>query len=167
MQAYPLPNGKRTVSDVSKKQKKQQSIPPLFIQTKLYQDTIKQTAPASHYRHELRYLIGKKITLRGRFKKSSNKYIPFQKGLVSLLLVEHLTVQKVPDWFSKKKFSPIDHIWIFAPKGYMETQRLYTDTMIDFTGYVYEYVHNGKRNISLSLMYAEPSYKKEKYNKVS
>lgn len=147
---------------MSRKRRKEQNLPPLFIQTEIYTNTLKQAPASMFYRSELKYLIGKKVTLRGRYVSQNTRYVPFQRGLVSNILVKHVTVQKAPDWFSKRKYQPIDHMWILAPKDYMNALRIRPDTTVDFTGILYEYVHKGKRNISLRLLNAESSYKKER-----
>lgn len=145
---------------MSRKRRENQNLPPLFIQTKLYSSTIKQAPASSSYRSELKYLIGKKVTLRGRFIKQNTKSVPFNKGVVSNVLFLHLTVLKAPDWFKKRQYESIDHMWIFTPKDYLNNCKIKPNMCVDLTGILYEYVHKGKRNISLRLLSAEPSYKK-------
>ena len=145
---------------MSRKRRENQNLPPLFIQTKLYSSTIKQAPASSFYRSELKYLIGKKVTLKGRFIKQNTKSVFFNKDTVSNALFYHLTVLKAPDWFKKSQYEPIDHMWIFTPKDYLNNCKIHPNMYVDLTGILYEYVHKGRRNISLRLLSAEASYKK-------
>ncbi|MBR0542444.1 MAG: hypothetical protein IJK26_09645 [Clostridia bacterium] len=150
-----------------KKNKKKKNAAPqtFYIQSREASRFVKDFEKSPHYRSELKYLIGKKVTLRGKFVKSNEKYIPFCRSIVSNVLVQHIRVMKVPDWFSGRKFSVIDHIWIITEREYLEKHNMEQGMTIDFTGILYEYAYKGKKNISLKLLEAKPSYPKDERRK--
>lgn len=105
-----------------------------------YPDNIPKS---EHYRNELSDIIGKNACVIGKFTTIRKELV---NGInINKILIQDACVAK------NHKIIPIDHMWTTVPKGFMQRNHIKQNRTISCTGYLYEYISKGARNVGFKL----------------
>lgn len=121
------------------------------VQLESYPDSIPKSR---YYREEAAELLGKNVCLTGLFTLIHRENVD---GInVNKILIEDAVVT------NRSHSVGIDHIWVTVEQGFMQRNRIRQNRNISCSGYLYEYISKGKRNIGFKLCTVKEIPKDEK-----
>ena len=105
-----------------------------------YPDNIPKS---KYYRTEIAHLLGKSIALFGKIS-SIRKHTIANRCINQILLTDVMVMYK-------NRYYHIDHMWTSVEKGFLSKNKLKEKINICSSGYLYEYISRGRRNIGFKL----------------
>lgn len=121
------------------------------VQLECYPDSIPKS---KYYREEAAELLGKNVCLTGLFTLIHKENVDGVN--VNKILIEDAVIT------SRSQSVGIDHIWVTVEQGFMQRNRIRQNRNISCSGYLYEYISKGKRNIGFKLCTVKEISKGEK-----